>query len=147
MKKVKFHFYKNKGWLSQLIRWKTGGVYSHVGVELDGVFYHSLIGKGVLKETEQYPDVVETIELSIPDIEYGKCKQVMESILGERYDRVAIASFVLNLSVEENSSYFCTEQAEMCMEIIDPRWPQQDRLTSPELFYQQLMFYQMIPKL
>ena len=142
-KVLKFHFYANKGLLSYLIRLRTGGVYSHVGVEVDDFFYHSQLGKGVICIGEQYPDVKKTISFEVPEDKIEEIKHTLNDLVGRDYDVLSLGAFMFNINAQDDSAFFCSELCRLVLVHIIGPFPVAKKLVSPERFHEQVVMYKV----
>ena len=120
---MKMIFYKGKGtWIDRLIRWWTGGKYSHCEIMFsDGLcFSSSSRDKGTrFKEIDMqfgHWDIVELHDVTIE--EEDKIREWCKSKEGKPYDYLGLLGFVFFADFDDKKKYYCSEICLKAMEII-----------------------------
>lgn len=85
MREIRVHFYKGKGFMGNLISFRTFSAYSHVAIELPaiGKRYESTPFKGVHslpEESFERGDIVHSID--IPEEKFAKLHFLLEKRVG-----------------------------------------------------------------
>lgn len=121
--------FKGKGWLSEIIKWKTGSAYSHAGLVAwwnDRLMVLEAVGAGVratpisynLKKYEGGIDYFRCTE-ELADNTRGEMVKFAQEQLGKEYDLKRLFGFFLklmkNAPLEQNETatvpgtFFCSE--------------------------------------
>ena len=145
---VKFHFYKGKSIISKIIKWKTGGNYSHVSIEIDGTVYEAWEKNGVIKSNDPLAyhtpgTPINTLQVEMKKEKLEEFKLFLIEQLGKKYDWKAILfGFVKNKKIEDKNRWFCSELADMFFTFqLGTSYNLPKKLVSPQLFFEKLDMY------
>lgn len=109
--RVTVHFCKSKGLGSQLLRLFLMSRWNHVAIQVGGVVYESVWGKGVI----QHPahafahrwERVSSVDVDVADV--AALLAFLNSQVGKPYDWRAILAFPFRGSWQKRDAWFCSE--------------------------------------
>lgn len=108
-------FYTGGDKISQLIRWRTWGGPSHVGIlTTDG---HNVLHARALKGVRIDPLLhsapigtrVDILRLDLPPADHSTLWRLAEAQIGKPYDYLGNLGFVLRRPIHSKTSWFCSE--------------------------------------
>jgi hypothetical protein len=122
MKKIKFIAFKGISTISKIIRWWTGGDYSHIAIGLDDdntieAWKHEnrnlKWGYFTVSENHTHGTQYEIWEVELPSAEYQVCMDFYKWLADNkiRYDFISIFCFVFRFLKNDNNTRFCSEGA------------------------------------
>lgn len=132
MKSINFHLHESGTLVSRLICWWLNTKYSHVSVEVEGVWYQSYWGLDFYKTTVKPTDIKKTVHLSVDDNKAKAVVDMLDSKLGERYDYKSIVSWVFRINHQARKYWYCSEVAKVALDIVTGSKVKYDRMIKPE---------------
>lgn len=116
---MKLYFYKGKGKLfDKLIRWWTGGKYSHCELQFsDGISFSADAWENRVRfEVIHYnPANWDCVDVKLTAKEEIAVRAFCDSQEGKGYDWLGIIGFIFPLVVEDPLRWFCSE---VCVEAL-----------------------------
>lgn len=109
---MRLYFYRGKGFWAAMIRWFTRSKYAHVSVEIEGIVYEAVPGKGVIKNygLKSNEGVTPFLFKTGNYIDVYAVKTFCESQLGTPYDYWGVVCFILGIKPRRSKNrYFCSE--------------------------------------
>lgn len=145
---MKIAFYKGKGRLmDSLIRWWTGGKYSHCELLFaDGHMFSSDAWTGGVRWNTNYDlSNWDLVEIPCTSAQERTLKAWCADLAGKKYDWLGVLWFVLPFVPESPDKWFCSELCAAGLKIIG-KFPYiiPSRKMSPTLLYE---FVSVYPKL
>ena len=132
---VKLHFHGSKSIGSKLVRWFTGGKFSHVSIEIDDIYCHAVLLKGTYIRQELDIDVVHTESLVIPSTIRDDILTLIREWTEESYDVKAILGYILKIKINGSSSNYCSEQAREVLNLLYDYPSDNNRFHTPHEIY------------
>lgn len=141
--KVTFHYHDNPRILATLIKWRTSSDIHHVGIEFRGMWYQALLGDGVLAEPFNRTDAVSQESFSVTEKEGDRIQEILYNATGSGYDNRAIIGFLLNRKLQGGKTYFCSELANECLQVVMPSEQRSNKLISPDDIRNSLRYFNL----
>jgi hypothetical protein len=146
---IKIYSYKGTSLMSKLIKFRTGGEYSHIAIGIDGWVYEAWVGagsSGVVKSRSPYGYHTKDTQfevLEVPMNNKANFKIFLEGQVGKEYDWRAILSFAFNWNKNNPNEWFCSELADQFFKYEVENYYKETKLVSPSLFTDKIKAYLM----
>jgi hypothetical protein len=141
MKNITFHFHSNNSPIAKIIEWRTGSGYSHVSVEVNGNFYNAYADKRIYKTNKRSDDIKESYNIPVTNEIADYAENVMEQFIGSLYDYKAMFGFLVNSDKNSKGRIFCSEMANIVLELITGVKADHEKLVSPESIRIAVMYF------
>lgn len=109
--RVTVHFCKSKGLGAQLLRLFLMSRWNHVAIQVGGVVYESVWGKGVIQHPAHASvhrwERVSSVDVDVADV--AALLAFLNSQVGKPYDWRAILAFPFRGSWQKRDAWFCSE--------------------------------------
>ncbi len=111
---VFIRLYKNQdSWISRVIRWQTRGIYSHVGISIDGIIHEAREFKGVIQRAAEKYDgrYFDDYKINITLEQELELEKFLRRQLGKPYDYTMVLRFITRQQESRKSTgrWFCSE--------------------------------------
>jgi hypothetical protein len=107
--RVKILFYSGWGPVSQAIRWRTWGAFSHVALCIDGTVYEAREFKGVVAGIDKRNPAMVGIVPGMTMAQIDGLELWCDSKLGNWYDYLSIVSWMIRRGEGPEQWFFCSE--------------------------------------
>lgn len=141
MKNIIFHFHSTDSVLSKLIEWKTGSHVSHVSIEVNNCIYNAYAEKRFYKSTKLSADVFESFSIPVSNDLADYAHSILDDYVGSLYDYKSIFGFMFNKNRQSNGRVYCSEIANVILELIIGSKVKFEKLVSPEMIRIAIQYY------
>lgn len=133
---MRFVFYRPRDWVGYLICLRTGGIFSHVAVEVGDYRYQARSFSGVTMEpAKSWPGDCVIVDVDTGGKEDDAKRFLEECVSFEMgYDYIAILSFLVMSKRQSRMRYFCSELAYDAL-VACGLQKKADKLISPQDLY------------
>jgi len=140
---VTFHYHDSKGILARLIKWRTSSDIHHVGVEFRGLWHQALLGYEVVAEPFNRRDAVTSESFTVTPEQAKQVQEILSKAIGSNYDNRAVLGFLLNRKLQNGKTYFCSELANECLQVVMPTEQRSTKLISPDKVRTMLRYFNL----
>ena len=107
---VRVAFYKGKTrFFNKAVAWWTRGPYSHCELIVDGKSYSSSFLDGGVRVKEIVYDPEHWDIVNVPWADAAKAVAWFQAHMGQGYDVIGLAGFVVRRVEDDRGKYFCSE--------------------------------------